>query len=142
MFYICFHFISLLSETAFQSFPEGPDSWNTGIVRVRECQECFPGGASGKEPNLSASAGDIRDMGSIPGLQRSPGGGHGSALQYSGSPLQYSCLKNPMNRGAWQATVRGVAKSWTWQKRLNMKQERVRGSILCISSQYKLVCML
>ena len=53
-----------------------------------------------------ASAGDIRDMGSIPGLGRSPGKGHGN-------PLQYSCLENPMNRGAWQTTVHGVTKNWT-----------------------------
>ena len=46
--------------------------------------------------NLLANAGDIRDAGSIPG--RSPGGGHGN-------PLQYSCLENPMDRGAWRATV-------------------------------------
>ena len=45
-------------------------------------------------------------MGLIPGLGRSPGGEHGNLLQYS-------CLENPMDRGAWQATVRGVAKSWT-----------------------------
>ena len=44
--------------------------------------------------NLSADAGDVRDMGSIPGLGRSPGGGHGNSLQYS-------CLENPMDRGAW-----------------------------------------
>ena len=56
--------------------------------------------------NLHANAGDIRDMGSIPGSGRSPGGGHGN-------PLQYSCLKNPMDRGAWWATVHGVAKSGT-----------------------------
>ena len=56
--------------------------------------------------NLPASAGDIRDAGSIPGLGRSPGGGHGN-------PLQYSCLQNPMDRGAWRATVHGVTKSWT-----------------------------
>ena len=56
--------------------------------------------------NLSASAGDIRDMGSIPGPGRSPGGGHGN-------PLQYSCLENPADRRAWQATVGGVAKSQT-----------------------------
>jgi len=49
---------------------------------------------------------DLRDVGSIPGLGRSPGGGHGN-------PLQYSCLENPMDRGAWQATVYGVAKSQT-----------------------------
>ena len=53
-----------------------------------------------------ASAGDVRDTGSIPGLGRSPGGGHGN-------PLQYFYLENPMDRRAWWATVRGVAKSWT-----------------------------
>ena len=52
----------------------------------------------GKNP----PAGDIRDLGSIPGSGRSPGGGHGG-------PLQYSCLENPMDRGAWRATVHGVA---------------------------------
>ena len=56
--------------------------------------------------NPPASAGDIRDMGLIPGSGRSPGG-------EDGSPLQYSCLKNPMDRGAWWATVHGVAKSRT-----------------------------
>ena len=56
--------------------------------------------------NPPAKAGDIRDMGSVPGLGRFPGGGHGN-------PLQYSCLENPMDRGAWQATVRKVAKSQT-----------------------------
>ena len=56
--------------------------------------------------NLPASAGDIRDAGSIPGSGRSPRGGHGN-------PLQYSCLQNPMDRGAWWDAVQGVAKSWT-----------------------------
>ena len=55
--------------------------------------------------NLPANAGDTGDIGSIPGLERSPGGGNGN-------PLQYSCLKNPMDRGAWQATVYRVAMSW------------------------------
>ena len=54
------------------------------------------------EKNPLASAGDVRDVGSIPGLGRSPGGGHGN-------PLQYSCLENPMDRGAWLATVLRVA---------------------------------
>ena len=54
--------------------------------------------------NPPASAGDIRDTGSIPGSGRSPGGGHGN-------PLQYSCLEDPMDRGAWQATVHRVAQS-------------------------------
>ena len=56
--------------------------------------------------NLPVNAGDVRDMNSIPGLERSPGG-------QNGNPLQYSCLENPMDRGAWQSTVHGVAKSWT-----------------------------
>ena len=58
----------------------------------------------GKNP--PASAGDAGDMGSIPELGRSPGGGHGNSLQYS-------CLENPMDREAWWATVHGVANSWT-----------------------------
>ena len=54
--------------------------------------------------NLPVNAGDERDMGSIPGLGRSPGEGNGN-------PLQYSCLGNPIVRGAWWATVCGVAES-------------------------------
>ena len=53
-----------------------------------------------------ANAGDIRDAGSIPGLGRSPG-------ERRGNTLQYSLLENSMGREAWQATVRGVTKSWT-----------------------------
>ena len=52
------------------------------------------------------SACNVGDLGSIPGLGRSPGEG-------DGNPLQYSCLENPMDGGAWQAIVHGVAKSWT-----------------------------
>ena len=52
---------------------------------------------------------DLVAQGLISGLGRSPGGGHGN-------PLQYSCLENPMDRGAWWATVHGVAKSWTQLK--------------------------
>ena len=55
---------------------------------------------------LPANAGNKRDMSSIPGLGRSPGGG-------DGNPLQYSYLRYSMNRGAWWATVHMVAKSWT-----------------------------
>ena len=55
---------------------------------------------------LSASAEDVREVSSVRGLGRSPGGGHGN-------PLQYSCLENPMDRGAWEATAHGVAKSRT-----------------------------
>ena len=56
--------------------------------------------------NLPVNAGNLRDGGSIPGLERYPGGGHGN-------PLQYSCLENPIDREAWQATVHMVAKSQT-----------------------------
>ena len=62
----------------------------------------FPGGSEFK-----VSAWNAGDPGSIPGLGRSPGEGNGN-------PLQYSCLENPMDRGAWWATVYGVAKSWIW----------------------------
>ena len=56
--------------------------------------------------NLLASVGDTRDSALIPGLGR-------SLCIGNGNPLQYSCLENPMDRGAWRATVHGVAKSWT-----------------------------
>ena len=62
--------------------------------------------------NLSANAGDIGDPGSIPGSGGSPGGGHGN-------PLQYSCLENPMDRGAWGATIHRISKSQTQLKRLS-----------------------
>ena len=62
--------------------------------------------------NPPTKAGDIRDVGSILGSGRSPGGGHGN-------PLQSSCLENPMDRGAWQAIVHKVAKSWTQLKQLS-----------------------
>ena len=64
----------------------------------------FPSGSVVK--NLPAKAGDTRDVRSIPGSGRSYGGGNGN-------PLQYSCLENPMDRGAWQVMVHGVAKSQT-----------------------------
>ena len=61
----------------------------------------FPGGSE-----VKASASNEGDLGSIPGSGRSPGEGNGN-------PLQYSCLENPMDGGAWWAAVHGVAKSWT-----------------------------
>ena len=79
--------------------------------------------------NPPANAGDTRDMGRIPGSGRSPGGGHGN-------PLQCSRLESPLNRGAWQAIVHRVAKSWTQLKRLSthtMKkvQETLHSLRLC-----------
>ena len=62
----------------------------------------FPGSSDSKE-----SACNMWDLGSVPGMGRSPGRRHGD-------PLQYSCLENLMDRGAWRTTVHGVAESWTW----------------------------
>ena len=70
----------------------------------------FPGGLVGKEP--ACNAGDAGDMGSIPGSGRSPGGGHSN-------PLQYSCLENPMDRGAWWAIAHN-SQSQTRLKWLSM----------------------
>ena len=61
----------------------------------------FPGGSDGKE-----SACNTGDLGSIPGLRRSPG-------EENGNPLQYSCLENPMDRETWWAPVHGIPKGWT-----------------------------
>ena len=69
------------------------------IYSVLERNRGFPGGTSGREPTCNAG-----DRGSIPGSGRSPGGQHGS-------PLQHSCLENPMDSGAWQATGHWVSKS-------------------------------
>ena len=94
-----------------------PESSNGGTAEEKILAPCrevlshnYPCcGASWLVPvvkNPPANAGDIRDMGSIPGSGRSPEGGHGH-------PLQYSCLENPMDGGAWQAIVHEVAKNQT-----------------------------
>ena len=70
----------------------------------------FPGVAVAKES--TCNAGNAGDTGSIPGSGRSPGGGRGN-------PLLYSCLENPMDRGAWRATVQRVTKNWTHLKQLS-----------------------
>ena len=67
-------------------------------------EQDFPGGEVVKNP--PANVGDTKDMGSIPGSRRSPGEGNGN-------PLQYSCLENSTDRGAWRAAVHAVAKSLT-----------------------------
>ena len=69
-----------------------------------QSSSCLPGGSVGKESTCNAGA--TGDTGSTPGLERSSGEGHGN-------PLQYSCLKNPMDRGAWQGMVHRVTKSQT-----------------------------
>ena len=75
--------------------PPYPSRYFSFLSETSYCSPGFPGGASGKEPTYNR--GDVREVGSIPGLRRSPGGGHGN-------PLQYSCLENSMYRGAWRAT--------------------------------------
>ena len=75
---------------------------DTAVPSLTATAEGFRGGSDGK-----ASAYDAGDTDSGPGSGRSPEGGNGN-------PLQYSCLQNPMDGGTWQATVHGVAKSWTW----------------------------
>ena len=64
--------------------------------------------------NPPDNAGDLRDVGLIPGSGRSPGGGHSN-------PVQYSCLENPMDRGVWRAMAHRIAKSWTRLKQFNMR---------------------
>ena len=68
--------------------------------------------------NLYANSEDARDAGSIPGLGRSPGVGNGN-------PLQYSCLKNPMDRGAWLATVHEHAKELDMTERLTQLRRNI-----------------
>ena len=71
-------------------------------MRDRQVSRGFPGGSTGKES--ACNVGDTRDVVQSLDLEKSPGGGHGN-------PLQYSCLVNPMNREAWQATVHRAAES-------------------------------
>ena len=82
----------------------------------------LPQWLSGKESACDAK--DVGDTGSFPGLGRSPGGGHGN-------PLQYSYLENPVDRGAWRATVHRVTKSWTRLRRLSTRAHgcRAQGNI-------------
>ena len=67
--------------------------------------------------SLSANSGDLRDVGSIPGSRRFPEEGNGNLLQYS-------CLRNPMDRGGWQATVYGVTLSQTWLKQFSLEAKQ------------------
>ena len=77
----------------------------------------FPGGSDSKDSACNAG-----DLGSIPGLGRSPGEGHGNSFKYS-------CLENPMDRGAWQATVSRVAQSQIKLKQLSMYASLVDPSL-------------
>ena len=88
----------------------------------------FPGGSDGK-----VSACYAGDPGSIPGLGRSPGEGNGN-------PLQYSCLENPMDRGAWQATVHGVAMSRTGLSDLTFFLWHLQPTLRTTSDLLSMVC--
>ena len=110
-------------------FPGGSD-YKKICVHQHILSMGFPGNSVVKNP--PANAGDIRDTVSIPGSGRSPGGGHGN-------PPQYSCLENPMDRGAWQATVHGVVQRQTWLKRLsshecNFKLMQTAGTLWAAST--------
>ena len=80
------------------------ESFSKATFTVKVAVHNFPGGSVVKK--LSANAGDMGDMGSVPGLGQFPGVGNGN-------PFQYSCLEISMNRGAWWATFHRVAKSQT-----------------------------
>ena len=92
---------------------------DSGLGYQRIClSNNFPGDAQASQmalvlKNPPANAGDLRDLGLIPGSGRTSGEGHGNLLQYS-------CLENPMDRGAWWAIDHSVTKSWTLQKWLSM----------------------
>ena len=77
--------------------------------------------------NMPANAGDIRDEGSIPGLERSSGGGHEN-------PLQYSCLENRMDRGVWWVTVHRVTKSQTHWSDLTCRHSNEKYFVLVLMS--------
>ena len=88
---------SHLSKVSSEAREQGLDT----SLNYPNVLEATPGGSEGNEPAFNTE-----DLGSIPGSRRSPGEGHGNLLQYS-------CLENSMDREVWQATVHGVAKSWT-----------------------------
>ena len=88
-----------------------------GFKPESERNKGFPGGPSGEEP--ATSAGDLIDLGLIPGLGRPSGEGNGY-------PLWYSCLENPMDRGAWQATVHRVTQNQTRLKPLSTHTQKDR----------------
>ena len=96
--------VRYINSFCFLSLPHGLFKTHFLFLQNLQFWMDFPGDSAVK--NLPANAGDVGNAGSILWLGRSPGGGHSN-------PLQYSSLGNPLNRGAWQALVCGVAKNWT-----------------------------
>ena len=83
--------------------------------------------------NLPATGGDTRDVGLSPGSGKSPEGGHGN-------PLYYSCLENPIDRGAWWATVHRVTQTWTWLKGLSSSnRNQIVHSILRLAYSFSIM---
>ena len=105
---------NVLDKQARQDLRHSHSDWRFEIEQNKRAwatlQKGFPSGASGKETVRQCKR--LRDAGSIPGSGRSPGEGNGNQLQHS-------CLKNPMDRGAWQATVHRVTNSQTQLKQLS-----------------------
>ena len=99
--------ISFIAKSKTQRYLQGIPKPNTNYLRLFRI--VFPNGSRSEES--ACNAGDTRDMGTIPGLVRSPG-------EENGNSLQYSCLEDPMDRGAWRARVHRITKSWTGLKRL------------------------
>ena len=96
-------FLFIKIKTVWDEILSNGGTWSQLLISLVRVQvytfKGFPGGTSGKKP--LASAGGMRDMGSVPGLGGSSGRGHGS-------PLQCSCLESPMDRGAWRAESVGL----------------------------------
>ena len=99
-------FVSRLSDDVGLDYPSSPSLLSCSFFMSLG----FPDGSVGKES--ACDAGDVGNVGLIPGLERPSREGHGN-------PLWYSCLENPMDRGAWWAAVHGIAKSQTRLKRLS-----------------------
>ena len=98
------HYNILAWRVLWTEEPSGLQSMGSQRIRHDSVTNTWDSQLALMVKNPPAKAGDMRDTGSISGSGRSPGGGHGN-------PLQYSCLENPRDRGAWWATVHGVAKS-------------------------------
>ena len=118
------------SMCCLNSPPSTSCSWWHGVsvkTKMKCSRETSQASQWGEES--ACNAGDAGGMSSIPGLWRSPGGGHGN-------PLQYSCWENPRDRGAWWATVHGVAKNQTW---LKWPSAHVQGSLSLMDIAFRIL---